>query len=153
MNVSLLIKMVTTGALLIPFTNAKAQSGLTLVSPVHFVSNVSVSSSNSTVQRVLIDTIFIPVNHVVKFENAEASMKSAGPGFATWPTAGSGRPLFEIQLEGMPYGVLLTTHNSGYEQKSFPMWVGAGTHYLFVNVPVTATGYRYSLHGLLFRLN
>lgn len=138
--------------LIFPFADLYAQSSLTIIGSMHYISNVNVVPSNTIVQRVVIDTIVVPPNQILKLENANAAIKSNTPTGST-RVISSGTVVFELQLEGQTYGALLSAGELSQSQSNFPMWIGPGTHYVFVNVPVTGAGYRYSLHGLMFHLN
>ena len=137
---------------IIPLVALYAQSSLTLIGSRHFISNFNVAPSSSIVQRVVIDTIVVPPNQILKLENANAAIKSNTPTGSTRIITG-GTVVFELQLEGQTYGALLSAGELSQSQSNFPMWIGPGTHYIFVNVPLTGAGYRYSLHGLMFQLN
>ena len=131
-----------------------AQGSLTLIGPRHYEGNVSITPSISSIQTVAIDTIVVAANQILKLENEFVSKKSTTPTTSTHFLGNSLSPLIEIKLAGITYGhVLSAPAGSHTRENTFPMWIGPGTHYIFISCPIGESGYRYSLHGLIFSLS
>jgi hypothetical protein len=134
----------------------KAQGNLTFVGPVHYISNFEAPYTNvSGPVRIPIDTIVVPTGHVLKLENDAISQTSYnGPLIL----AGQNHTIIgavDLLSPTSNNAAILSVYHyyTDQRQKNYPMWIGAGTHYLyFTNSKQSQYLARYSLHGLMFRV-
>lgn len=126
-----------------------AQSSLTFIGPVNYVSDRSVVGG-----RQLMDTVTISPGNVMKIE---------GVGLSVWANIHNHSyacytPVNDFTIEIDNIFLQSNQNNSAsgqlYQKTSLPCWIGPGTHYLYFNNPHThSKSYRLSVHGILFQTN
>jgi hypothetical protein len=151
---SLLVVLITLSS------NAFSQGNLTFFGASIYTSNFGL---NATTTKVLIDTITIPAGFVFKIENDNA----AGL-FGTAGNLNVSAPLFPHRYDGVVEILNVANGNriinskwfGGQAEKSYPLWLNAGTYHIFWHNPngwttgsQTTVFFRYTLHGLLFSIN
>ena len=133
-----------------------AQGNLTFVGPVHYINNFDAPYTNvSGTVRVPIDTIVVPPGNVLKLENDAISLISNnGPLLLAGQSQTVIGAVDLLSPTSNLAAILSMYHYSADQrQKNYPMWIGAGTHYLyFTNSKQSPFSARYSLHGLMFRV-
>jgi hypothetical protein len=97
----------------------------------------------------------VPAGHVLKLENDAISQTSYnGP----LVLAGQNHTIIgavDLLSPTSNNAAILSVYHyyTDQRQKNYPMWIGAGTHYLyFTNSKQSQSLARYSLHGLMFRV-
>lgn len=125
-----------------------AQSSLTFIGPVNYVSDRSVVGG-----RQLMDTVTISPGNVMKIE---------GVGLSLWANNTQQQFMFIpendylIEIDNIFLHSNENTQSSGglYQKISLPCWIGPGTHYLYFNKRTHGSAlYRLSVHGILFQTN
>ncbi len=133
---------------IIVLQNSNAQSSLSMIGPSQYVSNFTLARG-----RHCVDTIVINPGTIFKIENAAvAEYLSLGSqsyyDFNHSYLIEIGQVLIQAQEWESSSGAMYLK-----QQNSLPYWLGAGTHYVYVNLPLIATTTnRLSIHGLLFSL-
>lgn len=123
-----------------------SQNSLTLTSSQTFVSTFTKSAG-----RHVVDTLVVPQGHLFKVENCALGELKTWNGQTYIETC----PHYAIEIDNVLVYAQNQTQNTSYhnlfQQSSLPLWLNAGTHYIYFN-----TGYgtpftsRLSIHGLLF---
>ncbi len=132
----------------------KAQGNLTFVGPVHYINNFEAPYISGPV-RIPIDTIVVPAGHVLKLENDAISRTSYNGPLILAGAAHVIVGAVDLLSQTSNYAAILSVYHyyTDQSQKNYPMWIGAGTHYLyFTNNQQSQYLARYSLHGLMFRV-
>jgi hypothetical protein len=134
------------------YFETKAQGNLTFVGPVHYTCNFPYFSS-----RAPIDTIIIPSGYAVKLEGdniCRVSNQDYLFNGANVEIIGA----IDLKISGINKPAILSqypyfSYQNSNKLDSFPMWLGSGVHYLhFSNSSNYTSSIRYSLHGLLFKI-
>lgn len=130
--------------------NIKAfgQSSLAMIGPSLYVSNFTLSRG-----RHCVDTIVVNPGTVFKIENA-AMAEYLPIGTQSYFDFNHSY-LIEIGQVFIQAQEWESSSNGMYlkQQSSFPLWIGPGVHFVYVNLPLIAlTTNRLSIHGLLFSL-
>lgn len=133
---------------IIVLQNSNAQSSLSMIGPSQYVSNFSLGRG-----RHCVDTIVVNPGTVFKIENAAiAEYVPAGPQSYFDMNHSYLIEIGQVFIQAQEWE---SSTNGMYlkQQSSLPFWLGAGTHYVFVNLGLIATTTnRLSIHGLLFSL-